>query len=76
MEQFRLPKIPMPELIMPRAIQEVLQEAEEKLAHRPKLLQLFKNCFRIRWRQRPNYWMTEQRSSLLEIFPLRGCAIQ
>lgn len=45
MEQFRLPKIPMPKLELPRAVQEVLAEAEEKLAHRPKLLQLFKNCF-------------------------------
>ncbi len=45
MEQFRLPKIPLPELVLPQAVQEVLAEAEEKLAHRPKLLQLFKNCF-------------------------------
>ena len=45
MEQFRLPKIPMPKLELPQAIQDVLMEAEEKLAHRPKLLQLFKNCF-------------------------------
>ncbi|OKP84939.1 glycoside hydrolase family 125 protein [Paenibacillus sp. P32E] len=45
MEQFRLPKIPMPKLELPQAVQEVLAEAEEKLAHRPKLLQLFKNCF-------------------------------
>lgn len=45
MEQFRLPKIPMPMLELPQAIQDVIQEAEEKLARRPKLLQLFKNCF-------------------------------
>lgn len=45
MEQFRLPQIPMPKLTLPATIQEVLAEAEEKLAHRPKLLQLFKNCF-------------------------------
>ncbi|MGG4146698.1 glycoside hydrolase family 125 protein [Paenibacillus algorifonticola] len=45
MEQFRLPKIPLPELALPQAVQEVLVEAEQKLAHRPKLLQLFKNCF-------------------------------
>ena len=45
MEQFRLPKIPMPELTLPQAVQDVLKEAEQKLAHRPKLLQLFKNCF-------------------------------
>ncbi|OWA33338.1 metal-independent alpha-mannosidase [Saccharibacillus sp. O16] len=45
MEQFRLPKIPMPQLELPQAIQDVLTEAEIKLAHRPKLLELFKNCF-------------------------------
>lgn len=45
MEQFRLPKIPMPKFPLPQAIQDVLQEAEEQLKHRPKLLQLFKNCF-------------------------------
>ncbi|HEY4390781.1 MAG TPA: glycoside hydrolase family 125 protein, partial [Paenibacillus sp.] len=45
MEQFRLPKIPMPKLELPAAIKDVLAEAEVKLAHRPKLLQLFKNCF-------------------------------
>ncbi|NMO94723.1 glycoside hydrolase family 125 protein [Paenibacillus lemnae] len=45
MEQFRLPKIPMPKLELPQSIQGVLKEAEEKLAHRPKLLQLFKNTF-------------------------------
>ncbi|UVI31366.1 glycoside hydrolase family 125 protein [Paenibacillus spongiae] len=45
MEQFRLPKIPMPPLELPRAVQDVLSEAEAKLAHRPKLLKLFKNCF-------------------------------
>lgn len=45
MEQFRLPKIPMPKIDMPKAILEILEEAEQKLAHRPKLLQLFKNCF-------------------------------
>lgn len=30
---------------LPRAVQDVLAEAEVKLAHRPKLLKLFKNCF-------------------------------
>jgi meiotically up-regulated gene 157 (Mug157) protein len=45
MEQFRLPKVTIPSLEMPNAVQEVLREAEQKLAHRPKLLQLFKNCF-------------------------------
>lgn len=45
MEQFRLPQIPMPELDMPQAVQDVLKEAEQALAHRPKLLKLFKNCF-------------------------------
>ncbi|MFC4809761.1 glycoside hydrolase family 125 protein [Paenibacillus sp. GCM10023250] len=45
MEQFRLPKIDMPHLPLPQAVRDVLAEAETRLAHRPKLLQLFKNCF-------------------------------
>ncbi|MDR9856513.1 glycoside hydrolase family 125 protein [Paenibacillus sp. VCA1] len=45
MEQFRLPKIQMTSFELPKAVQDVLKEAEEKLAHRPKLLKLFKNCF-------------------------------
>lgn len=45
MEKFRLPKITMPVLPLPPSVQKVLTEAESKLAHRPKLLQLFKNCF-------------------------------
>lgn len=45
MEQFRLPKIEMPPLPLPQSVQAVLAEAETRLAHRPKLLQLFKNCF-------------------------------
>ncbi|WP_042198846.1 glycoside hydrolase family 125 protein [Paenibacillus camerounensis] len=45
MEQFRLPQIQMPELALPASIQAVLAEADDKLAHRPKLQQLFKNCF-------------------------------
>ncbi|GLX66172.1 glycoside hydrolase family 125 protein [Paenibacillus glycanilyticus] len=45
MEQFRLPKIDMPHLPLPQSVQAVLAEAETRLAHRPKLLQLFKNCF-------------------------------
>ncbi|MGO4111631.1 glycoside hydrolase family 125 protein [Paenibacillus sp. YAF4_2] len=45
MEQFRLPKIDMPHLPLPQSVQTVLAEAETRLAHRPKLLQLFKNCF-------------------------------
>ncbi|WP_219835004.1 glycoside hydrolase family 125 protein [Paenibacillus sp. R14(2021)] len=45
MEQFRLPKIAMPELSLPQSVQDALAEAETRLAHRPKLLQLFKNCF-------------------------------
>ncbi|NMM51947.1 glycoside hydrolase family 125 protein [Paenibacillus aquistagni] len=45
MENFRLPKIDMPKFEMPAAVKQVLAEAEKELAHRPKLLQLFKNCF-------------------------------
>jgi len=44
-EQFRLPQIPMPKLPLPAAVQDVLAEAERRLAHRPKLLRLFRNCF-------------------------------
>lgn len=45
MEQFRLPRIEMPELTLPSSIQAVLADAEAKLAHRPKLQRLFRNCF-------------------------------
>lgn len=45
MEQFRLPQIPIPKLELPRSVQKVLDEAEYRLAHRPKLLELFRNCF-------------------------------
>jgi meiotically up-regulated gene 157 (Mug157) protein len=45
MEKFRLPAIAMSEVELPQAVKEVLAEAEQKLAHRPKLLQLFKNCY-------------------------------
>ncbi|RJG21845.1 glycoside hydrolase family 125 protein [Paenibacillus thiaminolyticus] len=45
MEQFRLPKIDVPKFELPQAVKQVLAEAEQKLAHRPKLLKQFKNCF-------------------------------
>ena len=45
MEQFRLPKIPMGELVLPQAVEDVLEEARRKLSHRPKLLQQFLNCY-------------------------------
>jgi len=45
MKQFRLPAIEMPELSLPKAVQDVLAEAEQKLANRPRLLQQFRNCF-------------------------------
>ncbi|MFC5470531.1 glycoside hydrolase family 125 protein [Cohnella suwonensis] len=45
MEQFKLPKIDMPPFSLPRAVMETLAEAETKLASRPKLLRLFKNCY-------------------------------
>ncbi|MFD0961508.1 glycoside hydrolase family 125 protein [Paenibacillus chungangensis] len=45
MEQFRLPQIPMPELQLPKAVEKVLEEARQKLAHRPKLMKQFLNCF-------------------------------
>lgn len=45
MERFRLPKIDVPKFEMPEAVKQVLAEAETALAHRPKLLKQFKNCF-------------------------------
>ncbi|MBB3109681.1 hypothetical protein FHS18_001744 [Paenibacillus phyllosphaerae] len=45
MESFNLPKISIPPLPLPESVQRVLQEAKEKLAHRPKLARLFANCF-------------------------------
>lgn len=45
MEQFRLPTIDMPHLPLPKAVQDTLEEAKVKLAHRPRLLQQFINCF-------------------------------
>ncbi|PLT44022.1 hypothetical protein B8V81_2453 [Paenibacillus pasadenensis] len=45
MEQFRLPAIPMPELKLPAAVRQTLDDAEAKLAGRPKLQRLFRNCF-------------------------------
>ncbi|MFD0714439.1 glycoside hydrolase family 125 protein [Paenibacillus sp. GCM10027626] len=45
MEQFRLPQIAMPAMELPQAVKDVLDEAQIKLQGRPKLLQLFKNCF-------------------------------
>nr|WP_154892725.1 glycoside hydrolase family 125 protein [Paenibacillus xylanexedens] len=45
MEQFRLPKIPMPHLELPQAVQDILAEADKKLLHRPRLLAQFRNCF-------------------------------
>ncbi|WNQ10517.1 glycoside hydrolase family 125 protein [Paenibacillus aurantius] len=45
MDSFKLPRIAMPPLALPDAVREVLEEAEAKLAGRPRLLQQFKNCF-------------------------------
>ncbi|TVX99831.1 glycoside hydrolase family 125 protein [Cohnella terricola] len=45
MERFRLPKIHLEPVPMPKGVEQMLQTAEHKLAHRPKLLALFKNCF-------------------------------
>lgn len=45
MEQFRLPQIDVPKFELPQAVKQVLAEAEQRLAHRPKLLKQFKNCF-------------------------------
>ncbi|XEC93744.1 glycoside hydrolase family 125 protein [Paenibacillus tarimensis] len=45
MEQFKLPKVDIPELVLPQAVKRVLEQAEVKLAHRPRLLGQFRNCF-------------------------------
>ena len=45
MDSYRLPKINIPKLPLPSSIQLVLDEAEQALAHRPKLAKLFRNCF-------------------------------
>ncbi|MFD1175012.1 glycoside hydrolase family 125 protein [Paenibacillus puldeungensis] len=45
MENFKLPHISIPKFELPAAVKRVLEEAEDKLAHRPKLLRQFKNCF-------------------------------
>jgi meiotically up-regulated gene 157 (Mug157) protein len=45
MESFRLPRIDIPELPLPGSVRRVLAEAEVRLAHRPRLLAQFRNCF-------------------------------
>ncbi|ANY66275.1 metal-independent alpha-mannosidase [Paenibacillus sp. BIHB 4019] len=45
MERFKLPKVKLPQMVLPESIMKVLEEAEVKLAHRPKLQQQFRNCF-------------------------------
>lgn len=45
MDHFKLPAIDIPRLELPPAVIHMLEEAKEKLAHRPKLLRQFLNCF-------------------------------
>ncbi|MDQ8738467.1 glycoside hydrolase family 125 protein [Paenibacillus sp. LHD-38] len=45
MKSHRLPQIDMSELKLPPSIVKAIEEAEKQLAHRPKLSQLFRNCF-------------------------------
>ncbi|WP_152392047.1 glycoside hydrolase family 125 protein [Paenibacillus guangzhouensis] len=45
MKDHRLPTIDVPKFPLPQAVQEALLEAEQRLAHRPKLSMLFRNCF-------------------------------
>ncbi|MFC5704068.1 glycoside hydrolase family 125 protein [Cohnella faecalis] len=45
MEKFRLPRISLRPPELPDSVRAVLAEAEERLAGRPKLLNLFRNCF-------------------------------
>lgn len=45
MKAHRLPQIDMPELKLPSSIVKAMEDAEKRLAHRPKLSRLFRNCF-------------------------------
>lgn len=45
MEHFRLPNIHIPRFELPEGISQVLEQSEMHLAHRPKLLKQFRNCF-------------------------------
>lgn len=45
MKEHRLPTIEVPKFPLPQAVQQAIKEASERLAHRPKLSQLFQNCF-------------------------------
>ncbi|WP_040950688.1 glycoside hydrolase family 125 protein [Gorillibacterium massiliense] len=45
MEQFKLPRIPLIPIELSESVRDTLYRAETKLAHRPKLLRQFKNCF-------------------------------
>ncbi|MFD0958146.1 glycoside hydrolase family 125 protein [Paenibacillus chungangensis] len=45
MKEHRLPQIDIPHLPLPQAVEEAIAEAERRLAHRPKLSRLFRNCF-------------------------------
>ncbi|MEK3779371.1 glycoside hydrolase family 125 protein [Paenibacillus sp. FSL R5-0810] len=45
MIQYKLPKIDIPDMKLPAAVQATMEEARVKLAHRPRLLQQFLNCF-------------------------------
>lgn len=45
MKEHRLPTIEINKFPLPQAVQQVLKDASERLAHRPKLRQLFQNCF-------------------------------
>ncbi|MFC4301835.1 glycoside hydrolase family 125 protein [Cohnella boryungensis] len=45
MEKFKLPSIHVPPLTLPDSVRSVMTRAEEKLAHRPRLLRQFLNCY-------------------------------
>lgn len=45
MKEHRLPTIEINKFPLPQAVQQVMKDASERLAHRPKLHQLFQNCF-------------------------------
>lgn len=45
MDKYKLPQVDVPRLKLPLAVEQVLKEFADKLAHRPRLRDQFLNCF-------------------------------
>lgn len=45
MDNYKLPQVDVPHLNLPLAVEQVLKEFSDKLAHRPRLRDQFLNCF-------------------------------